>query len=140
FVDWMGLRRDERREADVGLHRHWIDPTIPFASEVLAKAHGALVTSATLKDRTEETPDDWSSAEVRTGALHLPAPAVRSSQPSPYDNAGNTRVFVVTDLGRAEPATLAAACRELFLASGGGALGLFTAVRRLRAVHAKLAP
>jgi ATP-dependent DNA helicase DinG len=28
----------------------------------------------------------------------------------------------------------------LFLASGGGALGLFTAIRRLQAVHAKIAP
>ena len=31
---------------------------------------------------------------------------------------------------------MAAAYRELFLAAGGGALGLFTAIRRLRAVHA----
>jgi ATP-dependent DNA helicase DinG len=140
FVDWFGLRREEGREADVGLHRRWVDPTVPFAGEVLAKAHGALVTSATLKDRSPEAPDDWASAEVRTGALHLAAPALRSSQPSPFDYAARTRVFIVTDLGRAEPATLAAACRELFLAAGGGALGLFTAVRRLRAVHAKLAP
>ena len=30
---------------------------------------------------------------------------------------------------------LAAAYRELFLAAGGGGLGLFTAISRLRAVH-----
>jgi ATP-dependent DNA helicase DinG len=29
--------------------------------------------------------------------------------------------------------------RELFLASGGGAVGLFTAIRRLRAVHERIA-
>ena len=35
---------------------------------------------------------------------------------------------------------LAAAYRALFMASGGGALGLFTAIRRLQAVHARIAP
>jgi ATP-dependent DNA helicase DinG len=37
-------------------------------------------------------------------------------------------------------AQIAAAYRELFLASGGGALGLFTAISRLRAAHKLLAP
>src|ERR1019366_6489822 len=32
------------------------------------------------------------------------------------------------------------AYRELFMAAGGSALGLFTAIRRLQAVHARLAP
>jgi ATP-dependent DNA helicase DinG len=47
---------------------------------------------------------------------------------------------VVTDVDRNDPRQVAAAMRELFIASGGGALGLFTAVRRLRAVHERLAP
>ena len=34
---------------------------------------------------------------------------------------------------------IAAAYRELFLAAGGGALGLFTAVRTLRAVESRIA-
>ena len=34
---------------------------------------------------------------------------------------------------------VAAAYRELFLASGGGALGLFTAIARLRAVYGRIA-
>ncbi len=35
---------------------------------------------------------------------------------------------------------LAAAYRALFVAAGGGGLGLFTAISRLRAVHARIAP
>jgi ATP-dependent DNA helicase DinG len=35
---------------------------------------------------------------------------------------------------------VAAAYRELFVASGGGALGLFTAISRLRSVHERIAP
>jgi ATP-dependent DNA helicase DinG len=40
---------------------------------------------------------------------------------------------------RDEPRQVAAAYRELFMAAGGGALGIFTAVARLRAVHAEIA-
>ena len=46
---------------------------------------------------------------------------------------------MVTDVGRDDPRQVAAAMRELFLAAGGGALGLFTAIRRLRAVYERIA-
>jgi len=46
---------------------------------------------------------------------------------------------VVNDV-TADIAGLSAAYRTLFLASGGGGLGLFTAISRLKAVHAKIAP
>jgi ATP-dependent DNA helicase DinG len=47
-------------------------------------------------------------------------------------------VVLVNDIGRDDPSQVAAAFRELFVAADGGALGLFTAIARLRAVHAKL--
>ena len=64
FVDWLAVERVEGREYDVGLHRHWLDPTRPLAEAVLKPAHGVLVTSATLRGG-----EDWASAEARTGAL-----------------------------------------------------------------------
>ncbi len=44
------LRLDRRGglDRDVGLYRHALDPTIPFALTLAAPAHGLLVTSATL--------------------------------------------------------------------------------------------
>ena len=140
FVDWFGIDRFRGHDADIGMHRHWVDPTIPFARALLSRAHGAVVTSATLRDHGPESPDDWRSAEVRTGALHLPKPAHRISLPSPFDYGAHTRLFVVTDVNRNDPDQIAAAYRELFKASGGGALGLFTAIQRLRAVHGRIAP
>ena len=142
FIDWFSVERSDGREFDAGFHRHWIDPTHPFAAAVLAPAHGALITSATLRDRTVDANDDmlWQAAEVRTGAAHLPMPALRSGLPSPFDYAGRTRVIVVTDVRREDGPQVAAAYRELFLASGGGALGLFTAISRLRAVHRRIGP
>ena len=136
FVDWFALEREDGRDVDVGLERHWVDPTIPLAGEVLANAHGALITSATLRDAGEA--DDWQSAEVRTGAAHLPEPPKRASFGSPFRYGEQSRIFIVKDVNRRDAEQTAAAYRELFLAAGGGALGLFTAVRALRAVESRI--
>ena len=121
------LRLDRRGGADrdVGLHRHWLDPTIPFATTLAAPAHGLLVTSATLRDTGEgDMEASWVSAEGRVGAVHLPSPPVRVSVASPFDYARQTLAFVVTDVPPSDTAALAAALRALFLAAGGGGLGL----------------
>ncbi|HSC18514.1 MAG TPA: ATP-dependent DNA helicase [Rhizomicrobium sp.] len=137
FVEWFEIAREDGRDLDVGLRRHWIDPTIPLSQEILLPSHGALITSATLRDAPADA-DDWQSAEVRTGAAHLPEPPKRASFGSPFRYAEQARVFIVRDVNRRDPDQLAAAYRELFLASGGGALGLFTAVRALRAVEQRI--
>ena len=134
-------RAEGGREIDVGLHRHWLDPTIPFAATLAAPAQGLLVTSATLRDAGDADPEAaWESAEARVGAPHLPSPAIRAAVASPFDYAAQTRAFIVTDVFGGDLAQLAAAYRALFIAAGGGALGLFTAIRRLQAVHARIAP
>lgn len=139
FVDWFELTREDGRDADIGLERHWVDPTVPLAGEVLEPAHGALITSATLRDTGGDTGDHWASAEVRTGAGHLPMPARRAHFGSPFQYQNQSRIFVVNDIPRRDADALAAAYRELFLASGGGALGLFTAVRALKDVAGRIA-
>ena len=75
---------------------------------------------------------------MRTGAVHLSTPAGRAYQPSPFDYAELTRILVVGDVARDDMDQVAAAYRELFLAANGGALGLFTAISRLRAVHERI--
>lgn len=139
LVEWFGLDQAYGRAVDVGMHSHWLDPTEPLALAVLRPADGVIITSATLKDRPPDLPDDWQIAEMRTGAAHLPYPVKRAQFDSPFDYPRQARVIVVTDVSRESMEQLAAAYRELFLASGGGALGLFTAISRLRAVHKRLA-
>jgi ATP-dependent DNA helicase DinG len=95
--------------------------------------------SAALRDGSTDAEAEWRVAEARTGAVHLPSPAIRVSVASPFDYAEQTRCFIVTDLGM-EISSLAAAYRSLFQAAGGGGLGLFTAISRLQAVHARIAP
>ena len=140
-VLFLRLDRRDGADRDVGLHRHWLDPTIPFAMTLAAPAQGLLVTSATLRDAGDEDPElAWEAAEARVGAPHLPSPAIRAAVASPFDYAAQTRAFVVTDVMGGDIAALAAAYRALFIASGGGGLGLFTAISRLRAVHQRIAP
>ena len=74
-----------------------------------------------------------------TGVQTCALPILRARVPSPFDYAARTRVLVVNDLRRDDISQAAAAYRELFLAAGGGALGLFTAIQRLRGVHRLLA-
>ena len=142
YVPFFRLdRRDGNRDFDVGLHRHWLDPTVPFAVTLAAPAQGVLITSATLRDAgIGDTERAWEAAEARVGAPHLPSPAIRAAVASPFDYAAQTRVIVVSDVTQGDIGQLAGAFRALFLAAGGGALGLFTAINRLRAVHQRIAP
>jgi ATP-dependent DNA helicase DinG len=73
------------------------------------------------------------------GAPHLPRAAGRFQAASPFDYAGRAEVVIVTDVKRGDIPALANAYARLVEASAGGALGLFTAIRRLRAVHARVA-
>ncbi len=139
FVDWFALARIEGRELDIGIHRHWLDPMRPFARAVLEPAHGVLVTSATLRSRTDADTDDWSDADARTGANHLSLAPTHFAAASPFDYANNARVLIVTDIKRGDMPALAHAYRSLIEAAGGGTLGLFTAIARLKAVHARIA-
>lgn len=128
-VDWFQLVRAEGRELDCGIARHWLDPLKPLARAVLAPAQGVLVTSATLGD----------PPEAAAGAAHLAVTPRLFRTPSPFDYAACARVFIATDVDRRDMAALAHAYQALIAAAGGGTLGLFTAIARLRAVHARLA-
>ncbi len=93
-----------------------------------------LVTSATLRGGGE-----WDVAEARTGANHLLRGASRFEAISPFNYAEQAEVLIVTDVKRGDMGALANAYARLGVASGGGMLGLFTAIRRLRGVHARIA-
>jgi len=153
FVDWFATVTHGGRLVDVGLHRHHVDPSVPLADYVLKPAHGVLMASATLSDRAltdraltgkaeaeaEASGDDpFALARQRTGAVHLSMGAKTLRIASPFDYEAQARLFVVTDVPRDDPRAVASAMKSLFLASGGGGLGLFTAIRRLKAVYEQL--
>ncbi len=144
FVDWMQIERRDSKDVDLGLLRHWLDPTVPFSQQVLNSAHGIAITSATLKDETSQPDDEednrgWSTAKLVSGADHIDQPALLSEHSSPFDYARQARIFLVNDVGRDRPEGVAAAMAALMVAADGGALGLFTSIRRLRATWPDLA-
>ncbi len=134
FVDWLAVERSDAREFDVGLHRRWLDPMKPFARVVLEPSHGVMVTSATLRDG-----EVWDTAIARSGAPHIAVAPRLAAFDSPFDYAAQAEVLIVTDVAKGDLAALAGAYGRLIEASGGGVLGLFTAIRRLRAVHGRIA-
>ncbi len=138
FVDWLGIERIDGNDVDVGFYRRWLDPTKPFALAMQLQAKGMVITSATLTDSSLDNEAAWQIAEAETGTVHLDKPAIRAKVPSPFNYAQQTRVLVVTDVPQKDDTAVANAYRELFLASGGGALGLFTAIERLKRTHRAL--
>ena len=147
FVDWMQIDRRDGADIDLGLLRHWLDPTIPFAQQVLDNAHGVAVTSATLKDETKPqtettavhtSQDGWAAAKMLSGAAHLAHPALLSEHASPFDYAKQARIYIVNDVARDRADGVAAAMAALMIAAEGGALGLFTSIMRLRSTWPEL--
>ncbi len=135
FVDWFAIIRASGSERDIGLFRHWLDPLEPLARAVLSRADGVAVTSATLA----EAEDDQRSLASAIGAPYLPTAPRLFRAESPFDHARQARVFIATDVTPRDPAMLALAFARLIRAAGGGTLGIFTAIARLKAVHARLA-
>jgi ATP-dependent DNA helicase DinG len=137
-IKFLRLERQMGQDSDIALLAHLLDPTEAFITTIATPAHGLLITSATLRDGTDHE-TAWARAEARTGATHLSTPAIRAAFDSPFDYATKTRIFIVTDVNNTDIASLAGAFRACFEAAGGGGLGLFTAISRLRAVHARIA-
>ena len=138
FVDWFTVERIDGRAVDVGYYRHHVDPMKPFASALAPTVQGMAVTSATLRDGSPDAEQNWQAARIRSGAEYLTSHPLEQAFNSPFDYPERTKVFIVNDVNKADLAQVAGAYRALFMASGGGALGLFTAISRLRAVHGKI--
>jgi len=135
-IDWFSTEVIRGRVVDVCLNRHYVDPSLPLAEYVLKPAHGVLVASATLSDGGRDGEADiFALARQRTGANHLVMGAKAIRVASPFDYASQARLFVITDVSREDARSVGAAMQALFVAAKGGALGLFTAIRRLRAVY-----
>lgn len=138
FTDWFGIRRVDGRDFDIGLYRHYIDPMQVFAQQISQHAHGIVLTSATLKPTQHDNDQSWQQAEQRLGGsfLHQIGNApLRVQVPSPFRYPEQTKIILINDVDGKHPQEVAAAFNTLFQASDGGALGLFTAINRLRSVH-----
>lgn len=138
FSQWFSIERVDGQSWDIGMYRHYIDPMVPFAAALKPHAHGVVVTSATLRGRTGDEAQDWAEARTRAGGDYLSSAPALFTAPSPFDYAARTKIFVINDIRKDDMDQIGAAYRVLFEAAGGGGLGLFTAIARLRAVHERI--
>ena len=136
YVDWMEITRIDGQAIDTGIFRHWVDPMHPFANVIKPHLHGMAVTSATLRDSEDETA--WNNALTLTGAQHLNMNPETFTANSPFNYEEKTRIFIIDDVNKNDPVQVARAFQALFEASGGGGLGLFTAINRLRTTYANI--
>ena len=86
-------RRASTRDVDVGLHRHWLDPSIPFAATLAAPAQGLLVTSATCATAATRSRKSPGPPPKPVSARRIASPAIRAAVASPFDYAEQTRAF-----------------------------------------------
>jgi len=135
FIDWLEIEKIDGKAFDTGMYRHYVDPMKPFAASLLPHAHGVGITSATLKDRTGNEDHDWKTAHLHTGSAYLSTQGRQFEANSPFDYNKQAKVFILSDVNKANTAQVAGAMNALFTASNGGGLGLFTSIQRLRSTH-----
>jgi ATP-dependent DNA helicase DinG len=138
FVDWFEIEREDGRDVDVGLWRHWIDPTIPLVGRSAGAGawradHLGHVARCGIRRRRLAI---GRSAHRRGPSAGAAAPrqlrlAVRYARAGAHLHRARCRA----------PRSRRARGRLSRIVSGrgGGALGLFTAVRALRAVEERIA-
>ncbi|NCB49114.1 MAG: ATP-dependent DNA helicase [Alphaproteobacteria bacterium] len=91
----------------------------------------------------EENPllkTSWQVALSETGARYLPSPPKCETFLSPFNYREKAKVFLVTDVDKKSPSAMTNAFLRLFKASNGGALGLFTAISRLKHIYKRIMP
>jgi ATP-dependent DNA helicase DinG len=138
YVDWFGVTRTNGKDHDIGIWRHAIDPMHIFVEQVKEKAQTVIITSATLKPAQGDNEKNWLQAEQRLGGTSIRADQnhpLRIQITSPFNYAEQTKVILITDNDNTNINDVANSYATLFKASGGGALGLFTAINRLRTAY-----
>jgi ATP-dependent DNA helicase DinG len=71
YVDWLEITRVDGHDYDIGFYRYFVDPAKIFAEQMKSQTQGVIVTSATLRDVSEDDKEGWASALTRTGIKHM---------------------------------------------------------------------
>lgn len=134
MFSWFQITRQRGLLRDIGLHRHQIDPMEDFSDLVLRNLHGGVITSATLTDDATSV-DGWDRAYRHSGAAYFKSSSSHHRVISPFNYREQSAVLIVTDLGSRCFSERASAFSDLFCASGGGGLGIFTSIKALRSTQ-----
>ncbi len=141
FCDWYSVnpllaQNSQYALNSVGIYRHYINPAEPMAKLIYPNTDGVLLTSATLRTNhgKQNLNQGWDFPKKLCGLNYLPNHDLVGVgyYSSPFDYKNNLKIIVVNDLEHGNDIHIAKAMAKLFTASGGGAIGLFTSILRLR--------
>ena len=140
-IDWAALMRDQGNIYNIGVYRHLYDPMIAFATLCQDAGCDIAVTSATLTSASHHDimQKDQEFARKHTGLAHYdPSPPFYHFT-TPFDYTHQARIILINDYGRKkDDKVLAQAYGKLFHAANGGAMGVFTAILRLKNIYPHL--
>ena len=139
YIDRALIERNNGEVKDIAIVRNFLEPSKMLTQILHAHSSGLVFTSATLKNKRIEHPHEgWQETIKRIGLHYWPQSEKQmisySSVLSPFRWAEHTKIFLIKDIDKRQIKNIEFAFAQLMNASGGGALGLFTALGRLKKV------
>ncbi len=134
FIYRFMIEKEEGNVLNIGYYKNYIDPTMPFANTILSTVRGVTFTSATLSDSYNNNNDNYIDIN-RFGLSHLDSYIINSiSIKSPFDYKENSKIIILNSNSN-NITNLSNYILEIFKASDGGGLALFTSINRLKQVY-----
>ncbi|MDR2008842.1 MAG: ATP-dependent DNA helicase [Alphaproteobacteria bacterium] len=134
FIYRFMVEKEEGNAANVGLYKNYVDPSQPFATGILAKHRGVAFTSATLSDSYSEMEDFTDINRFGLNYLDDNFNISTVNIKSPFNYEENSKIIIL-NAATGNLTNLSNYILEIFKASNGGGLALFTAIARLRGVY-----
>jgi ATP-dependent DNA helicase DinG len=134
------VEKDENEVINIGYFKNTLNPAKPFAFNVLTTLNTAIFTSATLVNPKVLSNKDDNASYLKTifGLNFLDESTYNFSYAeflSPFDYKNQSKLIIINDAIKHDIFYLQNAIIRLFTASGGGALGIFTSLNRLKSVY-----
>jgi ATP-dependent DNA helicase DinG len=139
FIYRFNLAKEDGRLYNIAYLKNHINPMQPFAYSVLNHMQGVVFTSATLHDSHMEKSamleNDYNPFLIKNYGLDYlenPFDIKQVNFSSPFDYPNNSKVLIINSNDNMD---LSQAIKEIFSASSGGGLAIFTAISRLKKVY-----
>lgn len=130
--------KEENKILNIGYFKNHFNPLKIFSKNVVLENKGVAFTSATLFD-TETTKIDEIFLLKKFALLNTEVEVVGNIKiSSPFNYKNNSKVIILSSSYSASNAARKEALVQLFLASKGGALAIFTSVLRLKQTYLSL--
>jgi ATP-dependent DNA helicase DinG len=134
FIYRFIIEKEEGNVNNIGLYKNYVDPSQPFATSILVNQKGVSFTSATLSDSYS---DEGEFNDINRFGLNYLGDNFNINTvniKSPFNYQENSKIIILNSPSK-DTTILSNYILEIFKASNGGGLALFTAINRLKQVY-----